>query len=53
MFLTLFTVLRRTMHLYQEIDRRAVPRKPFANRRSLRRSATLRVAWRTISITSS
>jgi signal transduction histidine kinase len=24
MFLTLFTVLRRTMHLYQEIDRRAV-----------------------------
>jgi len=35
MFLTLFTVLRRTMHLYQEIDRRAAAEEALRQSRKL------------------
>jgi hypothetical protein len=39
MFLTLFTVLRRTMHLYQEIDRRAAAEEALRQSQKLEASA--------------
>jgi two-component system, NtrC family, sensor kinase len=53
MFLTLFTVLRRTTNLNQRSIGELPPRTPCANRRSWRRLATSPVAWRTISTISS